>query len=148
MPHRKSMSDFDISNSIVEVHYKRLSHKELRSFLRCNDNSLSRQKKAQALLDYLCGKYGLPPMKIRIVDEPQVKFKGSTAEAFYYFRSHFVKVYNLTAVRHNTVSIKVMAVTILHEFMHHYDRYYLGIENTPHTKGFFSRIKDLRSKMM
>lgn len=146
MPQRKSMSDFDISNSITEVHYKRLSHRELGSFLRCNDKSLPRQKRAQALLDYLCDKYDLPQMKVRIVDSPQPKKNGRTYEAFYYFRSHLVKVFNLTSTE-KPVSIRMMAVTVLHEFMHHYDRYYLGIDNTPHTKGFFSRIRDLKSKM-
>ena len=147
MPRRRTVSDFDASNEITEVHYTRLSHKEFRSFLRCNEKSLPRQKRAQALLDYLCDKYDLPPMRIRIVDEPQLRRNGRTFEAFYYFKSKTVKVYNITAVKEYTVSIKVMAITILHEFMHHYDRYYLGIESTPHTKGFFERIKDLRSKL-
>lgn len=146
MPQRKSMSDYDISNSVMEVHYKRLSHKELRSFLRSSEKSLPRQKRAQALLDYLCKKYDIPKMRIYVVDVPQPKKNGTTFEAFYYFRSHSVRMFNLTC-RSNPISIKVMAVTLLHEFMHHYDRYYLGIESTPHTKGFFSRIKDLRSKM-
>ena len=147
MPRRKAMSDFDISNRILEVDYNRLSHKELGSFLRCNEKSLPRQKRAQRLLDYLCGKYKLPLMKVYVVDVPRPMKNGVIFEAFYYFKSCSVRVFNLTSDRQNPVSIKVMAVTILHEFMHHYDRHYLDIDSTPHTKGFFLRIKDLRRKL-
>ena len=143
---KRSTNDFEVSNAIREVHYTRFSHKEYRSFLACSAQADVRQKKTQVLLDYLCEKYGLPYMKARVMDEPQPRKNGRTFEAFYYFRSYTIKVFNLTP-KGSPVYSKMLLITILHEFMHHYDRFYLGIENTPHTKGFFARIKDLRSKL-
>ena len=35
----------------------------------------------------------------------------------------------------------------LHEFMHHYDHYYLRLPDSVHCKGFESRIRDLRRKL-
>ena len=140
------VSDYDISNSVTDVYYSRLSHKESRSFLASSDKSLTRQHKAQILLDYLCEKYDIPSMRIYIVDIPQPKKNGTTFRAFYYFNSCSVRMFNLFP-NGEVVPISSLMVTVLHEFMHHYDRYYLGVESTPHTRGFFSRIKDLKFKL-
>ena len=138
---------FTRSNSINEVAYKRFSHRHYRAFISSSEDASDRETNAQALLDYLCDRFEIPHTRVRVVDVPQPRKNGTTFEAFYYFRSHTIKVFNLTAVKENPVSIYRLAVTILHEFMHHYDRKYLHIESTPHTKGFFNRIWDLKSKL-
>jgi hypothetical protein len=39
------------------------------------------------------------------------------------------------------------ADVLLHEFMHHYDYYYLNLSESVHSKGFYSRIRDLKAKL-
>jgi len=43
--------------------------------------------------------------------------------------------------------IKTFINTLLHEFMHHYDYYYLRLPDSVHCKGFEARIRDLRKKL-
>ena len=43
--------------------------------------------------------------------------------------------------------IRTFINTLLHEFMHHYDFYYLRLPDSVHCKGFESRIRDLRKKL-
>jgi hypothetical protein len=39
------------------------------------------------------------------------------------------------------------ADVLLHEFMHHYDYYYLKLSDSVHSKGFNSRVRDLKEKL-
>ncbi|HKD42261.1 MAG TPA: hypothetical protein VKB87_18385 [Myxococcaceae bacterium] len=48
-----------------------------------------------------------------------------------------------TAVRGKVTSYRGLLHTLLHEFCHHLDRESLGFPETPHTRGFHSRVDDL-----
>ena len=145
--------DYQKSNSITEVGKKRFRHKEFNILINSTDDNKERQINAQVLLDYLCEKFDIPDVRITITDRKQPCRKNKSGHirsklyGLYYFGSCHIYIYNKTAIREKVLSINVLTDTILHEFMHHYDVYYLGIKTTPHSEGFFSRINDLRLKL-
>lgn len=144
-------SDYKLSNEITEVAYSRFRSSEYQKLLDAGESIRKRQKYANNLIQYLCEKYKIEVANVSICNQPQPSRIGKsgrrTLYAYYYFNSKTIKLFNLTAVRQKTVSIKVLTDLLLHEFMHHYDREYLGIKSTPHSQGFKSRISDLKIKL-
>jgi hypothetical protein len=113
-----------------------------------------RQAKGQRLLDVLDEAAGLPLCKLTVVDRPQRhRTRGGKLElkTYGYYRiaweSHphrgTIRIYNLTAIRQQILSPKVFLETLLHEWVHHYDFTGLQLDRSPHTSGFFARIRDL-----
>jgi hypothetical protein len=54
-----------------------------------------------------------------------------------------IRVWMRTAVLGKVTSYRGLLNTLLHEFCHHLDVRQLGYANTPHTRGFYSRIDGL-----
>jgi hypothetical protein len=54
-----------------------------------------------------------------------------------------IRVWMRTAVLGKVTSHRGLLNTLLHEFCHHLDVKALGLDETPHTRGFFARIDDL-----
>ena len=113
-----------------------------------------RQAKGQALLDVLDEAAGLPLCKLTVADRPQKhRTRGGRLElkTYGYYRIAWesmprrgtIRIYNLTAIRQQVLAPKVFLETLLHEWVHHYDFTGLQLERSPHTSGFFSRIRDL-----
>jgi hypothetical protein len=113
-----------------------------------------RQVKGQALLDVLNEAAGLPPCKLTVADRPQRhRTRGGKLElkTYGYYRIAFettphrgaIRIYNLTAIRRQVLAPKVFLETLLHEWVHHYDFTGLQLDRSPHTSGFFNRIRDL-----
>lgn len=140
-------TDYAKSNDVTEVCYKRLSKSEFKAFMSSDEDCDSRQENAQRLLEYLCGKFSLPMMHVYFVNIRQPRKYGKTWYAFYYYNNHSVRVFNLSSKAGKPISMESVSDTIIHEFMHHYDRYRLKIESSPHTRGFYLRIKDLLNKL-
>ena len=143
-----SNADYEKSNKLVSVALNRFSKKEYESLL----SDSNRQKDAQTLISYLCGKFKIPNARVIVTNRPQPHSTGYngnlTRKTFgtYEVFSKTITIYNVTAIKKQTISIKVFAETLLHEFMHHYDECYLNI-NSMHTKGFYMRISDLQKKL-
>ncbi len=141
--------DYDKSNKIKAVSLNRFSKTDYKNLL-LDDGD--RQKLAQALVDYLCVKFRIPRALVIVTNKPQPHTTGysgrlkSKTFGFYKPILREITIYNTTAVRKQTVSIKVFADTLLHEFMHHYDTFYLKIKSM-HTEGFYKRISDLERKL-
>jgi hypothetical protein len=113
-----------------------------------------RQLLGQRLLDVLDEAAGLPPCKLTVVDRPQRhSTRGGKLEmkTYGYYRIAWqskpqrgtIRIYNLTAIRQQVLSPKVFLETLLHEWVHHYDFTGLQLDRSPHTSGFFARIRDL-----
>ena len=113
-----------------------------------------RQAQGQRLLDVLDEAAGLPPCKLTVVDRPQRhSTRGGKLEmkTYGYYRIAWeskpqrgtIRIYNLTAIRQQILSPKVFLETLLHEWVHHYDFTGLQLDRSPHTSGFFARIRDL-----
>jgi hypothetical protein len=117
-------------------------------------SAAGRQVKGQGLLDVLDEAAGLPPCKLTVVDRPQRhRTRGGKLElkTYGYYRIAWetrpqrgtIRIYNLTAIRQQVLSPKVFLETLLHEWVHHYDFTGLQLDRSPHTSGFFARIRDL-----
>ena len=112
-----------------------------------------RQAIGQALLDVLNEAAGLPPCKLAVVDRPQRHRKREgrlELKTYGYYRCDWdagearggaIRIYNLTAIRRQILSPKVFLETLLHEWVHHYDFAGLRLDRSPHTSGFFARIR-------
>lgn len=150
---RRNTSDaaYAKSNSIDTVALTKFRKDEYRDLLKDGN----RQQKAQALINYLCEKFHIPTVPVLVVNTPQphaTNGKGTLKSKTLGSYTHSliacrITMYNLTAVKKQTVSIKTFAGTLLHEFMHHYDINYLKMDATPHTAGFYKRISDLEGKL-
>src|ERR1700688_5053463 len=108
----------------------------------------------QAWLDVLDAAAGLPPCKLTVADRPQRhRTRGGRLElkTYGYYRIAWeatprrgtIRIYNLTAIRQQVLAPKVFLETLLHEWVHHYDFTGLQLDRSPHTSGFFNRIRDL-----
>lgn len=113
-----------------------------------------RQARGQALLDVLDAAAGLPPCKLTVADRPQrhrTREGKLEVKTYGYYRIAWesspqcgsIRIYNLTAIRQQVLAPKVFLETLLHEWVHHYDFTGLQLEKSPHTSGFFARIRDL-----
>src|SRR3989475_9937142 len=112
------------------------------------------QLKGQRLLDVLDEAAGLPPCKLTVADRPQRhRTRGGKLElkTYGYYRIAWesapqrgsIRIYNLTAIRRQVLAPKVFLETLLHEWVHHYDFTGLQLDLSPHTSGFFARIRVL-----
>jgi len=116
--------------------------------------AVGRQAKGQALLDVLDEAAGLPPCKLTVADRPQrhrTREGKLEVKTYGYYRIAWesaprrgsIRIYNLTAIRQQVLAPKVFLETLLHEWVHHYDFTGLQLDRSPHTSGFFARIRDL-----
>lgn len=147
------MATYETSNRITEVKLSRFSKKEYQALLNTSENIQERQKAAQMLSDYLCSKFKMPKVSIKVVNRTQPHRTVSSGRlqrktlGTYTVQTQVITLYNLTAVKKQVVSIKVLTATLLHEFMHHYDMTFLKLDDSLHTAGFYKRISDLESKL-
>ena len=130
--------------------------------LLASSGSRERELLGSALLEVLNSAFGLQPCALTVADRPQVHSrdeKGRLARATYgYYRCRIprsgppqrcaIRVYHRTAIRGQVVGASAFTNTLLHEWVHHYDFAGLGLRRSPHTAGFFSRLRQLRSLML
>jgi hypothetical protein len=112
-----------------------------------------RQARGQALLDTLDQAAGLPDCRLTVADRPQqhrTRAGRLELKTYGYYRiaegragqsRGTIRIYNLTAIRRQVLSPKVFLETLLHEWVHHYDFTGLQLDRSPHTSGFFARIR-------
>lgn len=118
----------------------------------CDDNKSNREKYSQELCDYLSKKFKISAPKVVVTDQPQAhRMNNGRLKSKVYGRYNpttmTIKIYNTTAVRHSVIGIKTFTDTLLHEYMHHYDIYYLKIKSI-HSADFYKRINDLKNKLI
>ena len=131
----------------------------LLSALLASSGSRERELLGTALLEVLNSAFDLQPCALTVADRPQVHSRddqGRLARATYgYYRCRIprsgppqrcaIRVYHRTAVRGQVVSASAFTNTLLHEWVHHYDFAGLGLRRSPHTAGFFARLRRLRA---
>lgn len=141
-----SIRNIKKSNKYLTVDYSDFSHEEYQSLLHSGSKVEPRKKASQNLLDYLCDKYGIPRCTMYILNTSYDPIFGFTNMGLYEGGKKEITLWNN---RHYKVpcDIRTFINTLLHEFMHHYDYYYLRLPDSVHCKGFESRIRDLRSKL-
>ena len=147
------MNAYEMSNKIEAVKLNRLSKKEYKAVLSATEGIVDRQKKAQMLCDYLSKRFGVPAPIVRVVNRTQphsTGYRGTLRRktlGTYTPALQVITLYNITAIKKQVVSIKQMAATLLHEYIHHYDFEVLKLGASPHTTGFYKRISDLENKL-
>ena len=141
-----SIRNIKKSNQYLTVDYSDFSHEEYLALLHSGSKVEPRKKASQNLLDYLCDKYGIPRCTMYILNTSYDPIFGFTNMGIYEGGKKEITLWNN---RHYKVpcDIRTFINTLLHEFMHHYDYYYLRLPDSVHCKGFESRIRDLRSKL-
>ena len=141
-----SIRNIKKSNQYLTVDYSDFSHEEYLALLHSGSKVEPRKKASQNLLDYLCDKYGIPRCTMYILNTSYDPIFGFTNMGLYEGGKKEITLWNN---RHYKVpcDIRTFINTLLHEFMHHYDYYYLRLPDSVHCKGFESRIRDLRSKL-
>ena len=147
------MDVYTKSNSIENVAFKAFSKVEANKVLASTENAKERQKNAQILCDYLCRKFKMPQCSVVVTERTQphsTNMRGSLRSKTlgnYRPLGAIITIFNKTAVKRQTVSIKTFFDTLLHEFCHHYDYQYLKFGDSLHTAGFYKRISDLKNKL-
>ena len=147
------MKAYEKSNSIEAVKLSRLSHKEYKAVLSATESTSDRQRQAQALCDYLSARFKVQAPIVKVVNRSQphsTSYRGtlrSKTFGIYAPASQVITLYNLTAIKKQVVSIKQIAATLLHEYIHHYDFTVLRLDASPHTAGFYKRISDIENKL-
>jgi hypothetical protein len=124
-----------------------------------SEDHRERMRLAQLLVDHLDTALGLPRCQVIVADRAQVHQHDGRrlqSKTYGYYRCRFaggrvtearIRIYHRTAVREQIISSKVFLNTLLHEWMHHYDFAGLGLERSPHTAGFFARLRDLAESL-
>ena len=125
------------------------------SLLEAGDEAADRRRIGQLLIDELSAAAGLPECKLVVADRRQVhQHDGQRLQSktYGYYRCKFadrrvsdatIRIYHRTAVRQQVISPKVFLNTLLHEWTHHYDFAGLRLARSPHTAGFYARLRAL-----
>jgi hypothetical protein len=125
------------------------------SLLESGDDHRERRRLGQMLIDTLDGLAGLPACAVVVADRAQVHEHDGRrlqSKTYGYYRCRFVegtvtdariRIYHRTAVRQQVISPKVFLNTLLHEWVHHYDFAGLRLARSPHTAGFYARLRAL-----
>ena len=120
-----------------------------------SEDHRERMRLAQLLIDDLDAVAGLPPCRVTVADRAQAhRHDGQRLQSktYGYYQCAFtdgevanarIRIYHRTAVRQQVISPKVFLNTVLHEWMHHFDFAGLGLDRSPHTAGFYARLRAL-----
>lgn len=132
------------SNEVTEVSLKRFDKSYSKRFL----SDTNRLKDGFELLNYLCDKFKIAPIKrLIILDKPRKQIKNGQIHGYYVRNNREIYIYNKTAKTNKIIAINRFYETLLHEFIHHYDFEKLKLSDSPHTSGFYKRITDLMKKI-
>ena len=147
-----SKRNYNKSNRILAVDFyisnqaKRLTRDLLHS-----SETDDRQELAKKLLAELSALSNIGPVRLKISDAKQYHKKsgGKTVFKQYgYYKpdTKYIYINNRTAVRGQILAPKTFVDTLIHEWVHHYDTEALNLDSI-HTKGFYERLKDLKTKL-
>jgi hypothetical protein len=124
-----------------------------------SENPLERKKLGQLLINELDALAGLPHCELVVADRAQVHSHNGQrlqSKTYGYYRCTFVegtvttariRIYHRTAVRQQVITTKVFLNTLLHEWEHHHDFAGLRLSRSPHTAGFYARLRALADSL-
>ncbi|MDX2021705.1 MAG: hypothetical protein SF187_15795 [Deltaproteobacteria bacterium] len=105
------------------------------------------RKAGLALLMHLAQHYAVDPPALSVLGlRPHKVLEGhGSYELFgdYTFETQKIRVWMRTAVLGKITSFRGLLNTLVHEFLHHLDVKHFGCADTPHTRGFYTRIDAL-----
>jgi hypothetical protein len=124
-----------------------------------SEDHLERRRLGQLLLDELDALAGLSYCELVVADRAQVHAHNGQrlqSKTYGYYRCTFaegaiktarIRIYHRTAVRQQVITPKVFLNTLLHEWTHHYDFAGLRLARSPHTAGFYARLRLLATAL-
>jgi len=110
-----------------------------------------RQNLSEQLLDELCDLAGINIVEFDLIDanQPHRKRNGKIVMkryGSYKVSQKTISIHHRTASRGQILAPKSYLDTLLHEWLHHYDFQKLKL-NSIHSRGFYLRLNDLKSKL-
>ena len=111
-----------------------------------NEDPKNVRLEGDSILDLLARTYGISRPGLRVLGaRPRTVWEDGHFELFgdYDFQTNRIRIWMRTAVLGKVTSPRGLLHTLLHEFCHHLDRERFGFRETPHTRGFHSRVDDL-----
>ena len=123
--------------------------------LGAGDDARERQRLAQLLVDELSAAAGLTRCDVVVADKPQAHEHDGRrlqSKTYGYYRCWFaegrvsrarIRIYHRTARLQKVITAKVFLNTLLHEWVHHFDFDGLRLPRSPHTSGFYTRLRAL-----
>ncbi|MBT6396656.1 MAG: hypothetical protein HOJ95_18350, partial [Nitrospinaceae bacterium] len=154
MGRRRDTPDYKRSSRIHQARIRpTVEERELTRKLIVANGAGTREAYGQKLLSAMCARLRITPVRLHVLDKNQPHKKSGGRLAYkeygaYYLEDQVILIANLTAVRGKVVAGKTFFDTLIHEFMHHFDRKFLKISSTPHSPGFYNRIEDLKLKLL
>ena len=116
-----------------------------------NDNEI--KQSSNELISNLASLYHLPKIKIytggkRIANQNrQILGIHRTRDQGGKTQRSSISVFSRTAKRQQYVKPKTFLRTLVHEFIHHYDRYNLKLTYEYHTRGFYQRVTTIYNQL-
>jgi hypothetical protein len=120
-----------------------------------SEDPVERRRVGPLLIDELGSLACLPHCDLVVADRPQVHSHNGQrlqSKTYGYYRCTFadgavksarIRIYHKTAVRQQVITTKVFLNTLLHEWEHHHDFAGLRLPRSPHTAGFYARLRAL-----
>lgn len=136
------------SNEHETVRLSWFAKKYDRMLLSSTIDEETRQKHSQELMDYLCDKFGISPVKVFVSSNKRPVKRRGEIHGYYMVKEHKIIIYNTTPKTRQPIAIKTFFDTLIHEFIHHYDYQVLKLEYSVHTLGFYKRVDDLKKKLI
>ena len=124
-----------------------------------SEDAQERKRLGQLLIDELDSLARLPHCDLVVADRAQVHSHNGQrlqSKTYGYYRCTFaegavktarIRIYHKTAVRQQVITTKVFLNTLLHEWEHHHDFAGLRLPRSPHTAGFYARLRALASAL-
>jgi hypothetical protein len=156
-------SDYERSQAVLELpHPPAPAARVLVASLLDSQSLRERERLAVALLEVLSDSFGLPSVRLVIADRAQTHAtdqRGRLAQKTYgYYRCRIprrgaapercaIRIYHRTAIRQQVLAPGAFVNTLLHEWTHHFDFAALGLSRSPHTAGFFTRLRWLAASV-
>jgi hypothetical protein len=158
-----STSDYERSQTVLDLpHPPPAAAGVLVASLLASRVLQERERLAIALLEVLNDSFELPPVRLVIADRAQTHAtdqRGRLAQKTYgYYRCRIprrgatpercaIRIYHRTAIRQQVLAPGAFVNTLLHEWTHHFDFAALGLSRSPHTTGFFTRLRWLAASV-
>ena len=111
-----------------------------------DEDPRSVRAEGDSILGLLARTYGISRPGLRVLGaRPRTVWEDGHFELFgdYDLETKRIRIWMRTAVLGKVTSSRGLLHTLLHEFCHHLDRERFGFLDTPHTRGFHSRVDDL-----
>jgi hypothetical protein len=152
-----SPADYARSQAVLDLpHRPPTAAEALVTSLLESEQLRERERLGVALLEVLNDSFGLPAVRLVIADRAQTHAtdqRGRLAQKTYgYYRCRLprpgatpdrcaIRIYHRTAVRQQVLASGAFVNTLLHEWTHHFDFSGLRLARSPHTAGFFARLR-------